>query len=44
MLRLPAPQEAVLRGLARIAASVECHRVLAGTDRAGLAAAVEALL
>jgi hypothetical protein len=44
MLRLPVPREPVLRGLARIAASVECHRLLAGTDRDGLAAAVGALL
>ena len=44
MLRLPAPREAVLRGLARIAATVPCHRLEAGTDAAGLAAAVRALL
>jgi hypothetical protein len=44
MLRLPTPREAVLRGLARIAASVPCHHLRAGTDRDRLAAAVRALL
>jgi hypothetical protein len=44
MLRLPAPHAAVLRGLARVAASVPCRRLRAGTDAAGIAAAVRTLL